>query len=115
MFDEGRMTKLKLPVVKDGEDYLDVKAGRFRLYFDKRYRVLSTINDILIGVLFVAGSILNFFDGLDIIGKVCYLLGSTFLVVRPILRLMHSASLRNEMKDTDTYTRDENEKNDTSN
>ncbi|MBP3952493.1 YrhK family protein [Bacillus suaedae] len=93
----------KIPKVRNGEEYIDVKAGKFRLYFDKRYRVFSTLNDILIGVLFVLGSIFNFFTNMQLVGSILYLLGSAFLVVRPILRLMHSASLRREIKDKETY------------
>ncbi|ERN55135.1 YrhK family protein [Alkalihalophilus marmarensis] len=100
--------KNKVTRIKNGEEYLDVKLGRMRIYFDKRYRVISTINDLLIGILFVIGSILNFFDQAEKIGLICYLAGSTFLVVRPILRLMHSASLRKEIQDKDTYTTDNN-------
>ncbi|MDV2683688.1 YrhK family protein [Alkalihalophilus lindianensis] len=99
--------KRKVPKIKNGEEYLDVKMGRMRIYFDKRYRVISTINDLLIGILFVVGSILNFFDEAEMIGLISYLAGSTFLVARPILRLMHSATLRKEIQDKDTYTTDD--------
>ena len=95
---------LKIPEVKDGEEYLEIKANRFRLFFNKRYKVITVINDLLIGLLFVTGSILNFFEAAEIVGNVSYLLGSTFLVVRPILRLMHNTSLRKEMKEKETYT-----------
>ncbi|MCK0472692.1 YrhK family protein [Halalkalibacter sp. APA_J-10(15)] len=98
--------KNKIAKIKNDEEYLDVKMGRVRIYFDKRYRVISTINDLLIGVLFVIGSILNFFDKMEKIGLIFYLAGSTFLVVRPVLRLMHSASLRKEIRDKGTYTPD---------
>ncbi|RCW77301.1 YrhK family protein [Saliterribacillus persicus] len=93
-----------MPSIKDGEEYIDVKAGRFRLYLNKRYQVFSTINDMLIGILFVLGSILNFWSSLEMEGMIAYLLGSIFLVVRPVLRLINSATLRDEIKSKDTYT-----------
>ncbi|MFC0471622.1 YrhK family protein [Halalkalibacter kiskunsagensis] len=87
-----------MPIINSREDYFDMKIGRFRLLFHKRYRVIKVINDLLIGLLFITGSCLNFFPATEPYGNICYLLGSTFLVGRPILKLMHSISLRRELK-----------------
>ncbi|SFE73428.1 YrhK family protein [Alteribacillus iranensis] len=92
-----------MPDIFDDKDYLDVKAGRFRLYFRKRYRLITTVNDLLIGLFFVTGSILNFFQSLSIVGSILYLCGSLLLGSRPVLRIMHDTSLRNEMKESENY------------
>ncbi|WP_227938356.1 YrhK family protein [Alkalihalobacillus deserti] len=93
-----------MPDIWDSKDQLEVKVGRFRLYFKKRYKLITTVNDLLIGMLFVAGSCLNFYSATETFGNVLYLCGSLFLVGRPGLRIMHDASLRKEMKDSDNYT-----------
>ena len=91
------------PKVKHTEEYLDIKAGRFRIYFHKRYKLITTVNDLLIGLFFVVGSVLNFFTDTSIYGKSLYLCGSVLLGSRPILRIMHDTSLRNEMKQKESY------------
>ncbi|WP_280771202.1 YrhK family protein [Salipaludibacillus daqingensis] len=92
-----------MPDIWDKKDQLDVKAGRFRLYFKKRYRLITTVNDLFIGIFFVCGSILNFFSSAEMIGMILYLCGSLLLASRPVLRIMHDAQLRNEMKDSENY------------
>ncbi|MFC5713017.1 YrhK family protein [Thalassorhabdus alkalitolerans] len=95
-----------MPQIQEGKEYLDVKAGRFRLYFYRRYKVITVINDLLIGILFVTGSLLNFSSQTEIFGMVAYLLGSIFLFIRPLLRLIRNTSLRRDITDKDTYTTD---------
>ncbi|SDI79507.1 YrhK family protein [Alteribacillus bidgolensis] len=92
-----------MPAIKDEKHYVNIKAGRFRVFFRKRYRLITTLNDILIGFLFVLGSCLNFFQATANFGNVAYLLASFTLTVRPILKLIHNSTLRNEMKDKDSY------------
>jgi len=87
----------------DGKDRLDVKFGRFRLFFKKRFKLITTVNDLLIGLFFVTGSILNFFSSTEIVGTILYLLGSLLLASRPVLRIMHDTQLRNEMKESENY------------
>lgn len=88
---------------EEKDDYIDMQAGRFRIYFRKRYRLITTVNDLLIGFFFVVGSILNFFTALQTIGNSLYLCGSLLLASRPVLRIMHDTSLRNEMKESSNY------------
>ncbi|WP_078577932.1 YrhK family protein [Salipaludibacillus agaradhaerens] len=92
-----------MPDTFDDKNYLGIKMGKFKLYFRKRYRLITTVNDLLIGILFVAGSCFNFFSTTEIVGMVCYLGGSLFLASRPILRIMHTTALRNEMKESENY------------
>lgn len=92
-----------MPGISDTTDVLDVKAGRFRLYFKKRYQLITTVNDLMIGFFFVSGSVLNFFSPTEIIGMIFYLFGSLLLGSRPVLRIMHDTQLRNEMKESRNY------------
>lgn len=89
--------------IRNRNEYLDIKAGGFRLFFKKRYKLITTMNDILIGFFFVGGSILNFFSTTELYGRILYLCGSLMLASRPILRIAHDTSLRKEMKRSESY------------
>lgn len=89
--------------IQETEEYFDIKAGRFRIFFRKRYSLITTVNDLLIGLFFVVGSCLNFFSGVAVFGNAFYLCGSLLLASRPVLRIMHNTSLRNEMKHSENY------------
>jgi YrhK-like protein len=99
-----------IPDIWDYENYLYIKAGRFRLYFRKRYRLITTVNDLLIGLLFVTGSCLNCASATAVYGHIFYLCGRLLLGSRPVLRIMHDISLRNEVKQKDLYNSYKKEK-----
>lgn len=52
-----------------------------------RYETMSIANDILIAVFFVAGSIMFFFESLQTMARVMFLLGSIDFLLRPAIRL----------------------------
>ncbi|MFG6147683.1 YrhK family protein [Halobacillus sp. B23F22_1] len=89
-----------MPKLTEGKNYLDLKAGRFRVFFRRRYKFISLFNDVLVGVFFITGSSLNFFSGTALYGNACYLLGSLFLGTRPVLKFIHDTTFKNEMKKT---------------
>lgn len=86
-------------------NYLKVHLGRFRFFFYRQYDLVSLINDVLIGLAFVAGSILNFMDSMVTFGNILYLLGSLFLLARPLLKIIHNSTLSglNDNKKQKTY------------
>ncbi|MFC2947102.1 YrhK family protein [Virgibacillus sediminis] len=73
---------------KDDRYDLEVVQGPFKIYFTEKYATLQLIGDILVGVSFVTGSILNFWDATDLYGNIAYLLGSLSLTIRPILKII---------------------------
>ncbi|WP_101842644.1 YrhK family protein [Halobacillus sp. Marseille-P3879] len=87
-----------MPKLAEDKNYLDLKAGRFRVFFWKRYKFISLFNDVLVGVFFITGSSLNFFSITALWGNLCYLLGSLFLGTRPVLKFIHDTTLKNEAK-----------------
>ncbi|SFE26529.1 YrhK-like protein [Lentibacillus persicus] len=89
-----------MPRIFHGKKYHDLKAGRFRLYFRRKYRLISLSNDLLIGFFFITGSILNFFTATASFGSIAYLLGSIFLASRPILKIIHNTGLKDDYKET---------------
>ena len=55
---------------------LTLHFGRDELVIRQRYEVVSIINDILIGVWFVIGSIFFFYDSLTYAGTWLFVIGS---------------------------------------
>lgn len=60
----------------------------------QRYEVVSIVNDILIALWFIVGSVLFFSDATTIAGTWCFLAGSVELLVRPAIRLSRHLHLQ---------------------
>ncbi|MBB4688660.1 YrhK family protein [Amycolatopsis jiangsuensis] len=68
--------------------------GHDELIIRRRYEVLSIVNDILIALWFVAGSLLFFSEALTTLATWFFLLGSIELLIRPGIRLVRAVHLR---------------------
>lgn len=64
-----------------------ISINRTELALRKRYEVLSILNDLLIAIWFVAGSILFFSESTTRLGTWFFLIGSLQLMLRPGIRL----------------------------
>lgn len=73
---------------------LSLRIGRLQIDVWSRWEAAGILNDIGIGLWFVAGSILNFFTSLETWGLVLYLVGSVQLLIRPFLKLAHRVTMR---------------------
>ncbi|MFQ6386375.1 YrhK family protein [Priestia aryabhattai] len=80
------------------EDYGEFEIGKYEFFFKKSYKVIYTINDFLIGIWFLIGSILFFYDSLKNIGVWLFVLGSVQLLIRPTIKLVHDFHLRKYLK-----------------
>src|SRR5699024_5061808 len=67
-----------------------VKVGNFELYFENIYSIYSLINDLLIGILFIGGSLVSLLDGPDRLGQVLYFIGSIALILRPLIKIIQN-------------------------
>ena len=65
---------------------LTFTIGREELVIRQRWEVASIINDILIAVWFIIGSILFFNESTTVAGTWLFLLGSIELLIRPMKR-----------------------------
>lgn len=88
-----------MTTAKPGEDGPDdatwvVRFGHDELVVRQRYEVASIVNDILIGVWFLVGSILFFSDSLAYWGTWLFVLGSVEMLVRPVIRLSRRLHLQ---------------------
>jgi len=79
---------------RDGDADLAIRVGPEELVIRRRYQTLSIINDFLIGIWFLIGSIAFFWPSLQELGTWLFVLGSAQLLVRPLIRLAHSIHLR---------------------
>lgn len=81
-----------------------VHIGSEELVIRQRYEVLSIVNDLLIALWFVVGSVLFFWDSTVGAGTWLFLLGSIQLMIRPIIRLHRRVKLRRITEGTPAET-----------
>ena len=72
---------------------LVLRIGREELVIRQRYEVISIANDILIGLLFLVGSIFFFTPELTQAGTWLFVLGSVEMLIRPIIRFSRRVHL----------------------
>lgn len=78
----------------DPQHPLTLHIGKDELILRQRYEVVSIVNDILIAVWFIVGSILFFSPALTTAGTWCFLAGSVELLIRPLIRLSRQVHVR---------------------
>lgn len=66
---------------------LVLRVGHDELVIRRRYETASIVNDILIALWFIAGSIMFFSESWTTTGTWCFLIGSVELLIRPFIRL----------------------------
>ena len=87
-----------MPKIKKKEHKLDtgqdedveLKAGRLRIYFQNRYNLISLINDFLVGIMYIFGSLAPMMGFPSQYGTYLYLAGGVFLTMRPVLKIIHN-------------------------
>jgi hypothetical protein len=87
-----------MPRIRNEKDVYELDVGRFEIFFRKRYKLLSIINDLSLGIWFTIGSIMFFWSSTQTIGTLLFLLGSLQLLGRPILKLMHAFFMKREAR-----------------
>lgn len=73
---------------------LVVTIGHEELVLRRRYEVLSILNDILVAVWFIIGSVLFFSPDTTEAGTWLFLIGSIELLIRPVIRLGRNVHVR---------------------
>ena len=66
---------------------LSFTIGHEELVIRQRWEVVSIVNDILIAVWFIVGSVLFFGETTAVAGTWLFLIGSVELLIRPMIRL----------------------------
>ena len=79
---------MERPTAKESIDSpLTIKLGREELVIRRRYEVLSIINDFMIAIWFLAGSILFLFPSVEKTAVWMFIIGSFQFLIRPTIRL----------------------------
>ena len=77
-----------------GHGPLIFTVGREELVIRRRYEVVSIVNDILVAIWFLVGSILFFSPATTYAGTWLFVAGSVELLIRPLIRLARRVHLQ---------------------
>ena len=78
----------------EGASSLTIRIGPQELVIRRRYEAASIVNDVLIGLWFLIGSVFFFFDSLTRAGTVLFVIGSVEMLIRPVVRLARHLHLQ---------------------
>jgi hypothetical protein len=81
---------------------LELELGSKELVLHNRYEIVSILNDVMIAVWFIIGSILFFSESTTTAGTWLFLAGSVELLIRPIIRLTRNIHIKNVTGTTST-------------
>lgn len=76
------------------DNSLTVRIGNEELIIRRRYEVLSILNDFLIAIWFLAGSILFLYPELEKAAIWLFIIGSLQFLMRPLIRLVSHIHIR---------------------
>lgn len=79
--------KIKNIVWKQQED-VHIEIGSYKMVIEKRYQAVSFVNDMLLGVLYLIGSILFLTDVSQTVSISFFLAGSIMMIIRAGLNLL---------------------------
>lgn len=82
---------------------LELKFGPDGIVIRKRYEAASKLNDVLIGLWFVIGSVFFFFGSLQTAAIALFLVGSVQLLARLVIRIARDLHLQKAPKDSWDY------------
>ncbi|MDM5224809.1 YrhK family protein [Cytobacillus sp. NJ13] len=75
-------------IVREQQEDVHIKIGDYEMIIEKRYRVVSFINDLLLGVLYFIGSILFLTDASQAVSISFFLAGSILMIIRAGLNIL---------------------------
>ncbi|MGD8380121.1 MAG: YrhK family protein [Gammaproteobacteria bacterium] len=78
----------------DDPNAITLTFGHEQLVIHRRYEVLSILNDFMLGLWFLIGSILFFYPSEQNTGVWLFTIGSAQLLIRPVIRLSRHIHLR---------------------
>jgi hypothetical protein len=95
--------RIFLPLLKNLDKYeeLDLPMSKYAIFFNKNYQVISLANEILIGLLFIIGSICFFFKDTMMAGTILFLIGSVLLLIKPVLKMLRAISFGKQTSNKD--------------
>ena len=67
--------------------------ARFVLFIHHIYHILYTVNDLIVGIFFLAGDFLFFNPHMVFWGRVLFTLGSFLMLIRPLISFAHDVHI----------------------
>ncbi|ARF15951.1 YrhK family protein [Sporosarcina ureae] len=83
-----------MPKLTSNHQEYEVKLGKHVIFFNKNYRYIFIINELVLGIIFIVGSVFFFFETLKTAGIILFVVGSAQLFIRPVLKILHATTLR---------------------
>jgi YrhK-like protein len=80
--------------MSDHDRPAELRIGDEEIVLRHRYEALSIVNDILVALWFVLGSIMFFSTSTETLGTWMFLIGSIQLLLRPVIRLTRLVHIR---------------------
>lgn len=77
----------------DRKPPVTIRVGGAEVVIRQRYALASIVNDILVALWFLAGSVMFFSADWQTAGTWCFVFGSVELLVRPVIRLTRQIHL----------------------
>lgn len=84
--------------VKKQKNYVELKIGKYGLFFNRNYHFIAITNEIMIGTWFLVGSILFLSEKTKTAGTFLFIIGSAQLLIRPILKIVHAVTLKRDQQ-----------------
>ncbi|WP_407268185.1 YrhK family protein [Radiobacillus sp. PE A8.2] len=80
------------------KEYIDFQIGKYDLFFKKSYEIIYNVNDFLISLWFLLGSIGFLFKDWENLAVWLFIIGSVQFSIRPLIRVIHSFHLKRYVK-----------------
>ncbi|PWW28191.1 YrhK-like protein [Cytobacillus oceanisediminis] len=89
-------------LVREQQEDVQIEMGKYRMIIERRYQVLSFFNDLLLGVLYLIGSILFLTDVSKVVSISFFLAGSIMMIIRAGLNILKDLHVRKVTKNKNT-------------
>lgn len=73
---------------------ITVTFGHEQIIIERRYETISILNDLMLGVEFLVGSVFFLYPNMQTAGVWVFIMGSAQLMIRPLIRLARHLHLR---------------------
>lgn len=91
-----------MPYSSDNQENVEVRVGKHIIFFNKNYRYIFIINELLLGIEFIVGSAFFFYESLKTAGIIIFIVGSAQMFLRPVLKIFYAVSLK-KVNQTDPH------------
>jgi hypothetical protein len=89
-------------LVREQQEDVQIEMGKYQMIIEHRYQVLSFFNDLLLGVLYLIGSILFLTDVSKVVSISFFLAGSIMMIIRAGLNILKDLHVRKVTKNKNT-------------